>query len=240
MVPFVEVTGSDRLTDPDLHAAGGSRTGPPACAAVGDLVRGLEQPHRRPEVGQAVGGTSDGHRTEPGGVQGEEPDPPSTFMVINIGADVGLAEGRRPRCSVSGGCRDPHEKRHQTDPGRPVVGVDQQPPRQEALYHSRIKRPVHEGQPLPALPHDRSVHREGARPAKPGCPLPGMWVIAGHLPMMHHGRPRPGAPTAAGSIFLRLQPPAARRNRPTVVNSALGVPPPSRTCPRPWTRSAPA
>src|SRR6266487_2247879 len=152
------------ICTPDPHLAGRlPRPWPPADAAVADLPPVPGQAHRGPEVRQPVGSAGHGHGAKPRGIEREEPDTGSSLFVSYVGPHVGLAEVGRPP-GPAAACRgDPHEERHQPDPRRAAEGLGVQARRQQLLHLRRIEGPVQEGQPFPALPHDRPGHRERAR-----------------------------------------------------------------------------
>ena len=146
----------------------GVRAGPAAAGQVGDLAAAAAQPHRRPEVRQAVGcGSRGDDRTQAGRVEGEEPDAGPPRVVADVGAHVRFAEVRYPGHPMAAWRSHAHVERHEADPRRAVERLDFQAAGQQSLHLRGFERPVQERQPFPPLPHDRPVNGERAGPQRP-------------------------------------------------------------------------
>ena len=164
-----DIGGSDRRSDTDSKTAGGrARAGPAAAGQVGDLAAAAAQPHRRPEVRQAVGSGSRGDdHAQAGRVEGEEPDTGPPRVVADVGAHVRFAEVRYPGHPLAAWRSHTHVERHEADPRRAAERLDLQAAGHQSLHIRGLERPVQERQPFPPLPHDRPVNGERAGPQSP-------------------------------------------------------------------------
>src|SRR5215211_153280 len=119
VVELGQLAGRDRLGDLDRDRGGGrDRPRPATAAAVADQRPVALHGHGRPLVGQGVGRAGDQHRLQPGGVQGEEPQPLAPVGADHVGADVGLGEAREPgRRRRQRRAQVPEHEPGQPDPG---------------------------------------------------------------------------------------------------------------------------
>ena len=145
------------------EAGQGTRPAPHAGVEDGRGLGGLRsglalQEHPRVVVGQVEQASGQVHGDRVGRIEAEEPDAGVAVRQADVGPHVGFVEAREP---PDGGESDrPHSghgERDQADVGRPVKQVQLQLGGDEAAQGLGRKRPVHEEQVAPFLPHDRPL-----------------------------------------------------------------------------------
>ncbi len=89
-----------------------------------------------------------------------KPNSRSPRIVVNVGPKVELQKPREPRqCGQAAGPHGLHPKRHNSQPGLPVMGIDVEAFRQGGLDFGGIPLPVQKRQVGPTLIHHRRSRR---------------------------------------------------------------------------------